>query len=545
MARKGIDPAVPSPRPGRPPVFGGPAVLLLFALIAGACAPAEPPPLIVTDGAFDDWGQTPILLSDPIDAPDDAAVDLGAVRLTDDPWWLFFGVELGRTVTPQAMRGTLHVVLDADGDAATGGRLHGMDGVDAVVQLSRREGPRRREYGNGNGIHAVTSAGPGPMLSGYEVALLVAPTSAASRVEMRVRRTGGTDSGLPPIGRGERIRVRLVFEGSDGVQDETPIGGYTLQHAASDEPEALHDQPIDKAPGTFRVVAWNVAGQQMWDEPEAVHRVLAALDPDVILLDETTASTTPASLGRYFKDGPLGALGAWRFVVGYSGGRQHGVVGTRLPMRASPELLSISYADSTLDELSMAIGSAAAQRLIPIERASGLATAGAWVEVGGREILFVPVDLRGGGHADSAEDRLRAVQATVIRDRTEEALRTSADPAVIIGGDLNLVGSEGPLSRLRSGLDRGGAPLAVAPAYRLVDRSQATWRTTANPALTPARLDFILYSGAVLGVDRAFPFDPEELTPALRAALGVEAGDARAVSPHLPVVTDFRVREQR
>ncbi|MGE0040012.1 MAG: endonuclease/exonuclease/phosphatase family protein [Vicinamibacterales bacterium] len=531
-----MPPLRPGPRTGPRRLLG----LLLIASLAAACSPADDPSPIRTDGRFEDWDQVAAVLTDPVDAPGDAAIDLGAIRLTDDPWWLFFDIELGRPVTVQSMRGALHVLLDADGDPATGARLFDMSGVDLVIELSRQDEARPNGYGGGNGLRPVSAAGPGAIVSGYDLGLLVAPTYAAARVEMRVgRRAGG---GLPPVARGARVRVKLVFEGPDGVADQTDVGEYALAHAAAETPEPRFDGDIAKADGTFRVVQWNVSGQNMWDEGDKVRRVLAALDPDVLVLDEATAASTPASVRRFLGEGPLGGKGEWQVVVGLGGGRQHGVVASRQPMRASPELLTVAYASSTLDELAGRMGAAAAATLVPVERASGLATAGAWVEVGGREILFVPVDFQSGGYAGSPEDQLRAVQATAIRDRVDEALRSVENPAVVIAGDLNLVGTAEPLSRLRSGLGRGGTPLAVSPAYRLADRSQATWRSTRYPAFTPGRLDFMLYSGAVLAVDRAFPFDPEGVTPARLAALGLEEGDARAVSDHLPVVTDFRVR---
>ena len=109
--------------------------------------------------------------------------------------------------------------------------------------------------------------------------------------------------------------------------------------------------------------------------------------------------------------------------------------------------------------------------------------------------------------------------------------------------DLNLVGSRRPLERLTAGLDAGGGDLEVAEAYRLTDRSQTTWRQPGQ-SFTPGRLDFQLYSGAFLTVDRAFPFSVGDLTATLAEQLGVQSGDAEGTSDHLPVIVDYRWREQ-
>ena len=95
------------------------------------------------------------------------------------------------------------------------------------------------------------------------------------------------------------------------------------------------------------------------------------------------------------------------------------------------------------------------------------------------------------------------------------------------------------MEALAAGLDRGGA-LTVADAYRLTDRSQATWRNARLEAFTPGRLDFILFSGSHLDAVRSFPFNVAELPDAMVQELGLEPDDSRVTSDHLIVVADLR-----
>ena len=142
---------------------------------AEAPVPAEAPVQIqvVTDGRLDEWGNVPALLEDSEDAPADAAVDIGQVRVTDDTRWLHLAVDVGKSVNAQAMRGTLKILFDADADPATGAAVEtlpgteAMTGVDAIVELSRRDRNPAAEMGAGNGFRPVTAAGPGELLPGY------------------------------------------------------------------------------------------------------------------------------------------------------------------------------------------------------------------------------------------------------------------------------------------------------------------------------------------------------------------------------------------
>jgi endonuclease/exonuclease/phosphatase family metal-dependent hydrolase len=481
-------------------------------------------------------------IPDPIDAPAGSAVDLGAIRIQDDPDYLHLTLETGRDVNAQSMRGTVHLVFDADGDEATGDSLFGMAGVDADVLLSRTDNPSPDGFGAGVGVRLLGRAGLGDVESGYRVGALIAPTYSASHFEIRIRRDNGPRG--PTLFGGAAMRMRAVFDENGAVLDHTDVAAYSMRSPVRSKPVVPPVTDIGQQDGTFRVTAWNVAFTNFLDRPDVFRRILAALDPDVIMLDEVHGSVTEAYLETFFATEPLGSPGEWGFVLGRGGGRQKNVVASRLPIRPEESLLEIMYGPGALDALEREIGDPRFARLYELERGRGLAAAGAWVEVLGQEVLFVPVDLQSAGYDGSAQDRLRELQATTLNERVGDVLRSATDKAaVVIAGDLNLVGSIRPLWALSAGLDDGGA-LSVADAYRLADRSQVTWR---DPRLvdpfTPGRLDFVLFSGARLEAVRAFPFDADELPDAVVQELGLESDDSRATSDHLVVVADLRWRQ--
>jgi len=176
------------------------------------------------------------------------------------------------------------------------------------------------------------------------------------------------------------------------------------------------------------------------------------------------------------------------------------------------------------------------------EADGGLSTTGAWVTMGNHAILFVPVDLQSAGYDGSPRDRLRELQARTLNRAVAAALADRPGAGLVIGGDLNLVGSARPLDELRSGLGVGGGDLNVARVERLRDRSLATWRSTrAGDPFSPGRLDYLLYRGSALHLERAFVFDASDLSPVAQERLRIRESDTLA-SDHLPLVADFTVR---
>ena len=88
-----------------------------------------------------------------------------------------------------------------------------------------------------------------------------------------------------------------------------------------------------------------------------------------------------------------------------------------------------------------------------------------------------------------------------------------------------------PLEILARALDPAGQDLAIAPAPQLGGRSNATWNSPGP--FPPGRLDHLLFSRSLLELRGSFAFDPGELTPEGRRALGLQEGDEVDARPHL------------
>lgn len=510
------------------------ASLVTMACVAGA---AQQDDGIWVDGRFEDWDEATVVVTDPEDAPADAAVDLRLARVMDDPHYIYIDLDVGRVVTAQAMRGTVSLIFDGDDDVGTGATLLGVAGADVVLELSRSDTRQPDGYGGGIGVRSVTARGVSDVQSPYLGDVIASPQYSSSRFEIRLAR-GAWLEGVPSLFTAARFRMAVAFEDNAGMRDTTGMGSYVLRttHRELPAPNAVIPPP---AQGAFRTVVWNVAGERFQAQPDRAARVLAAVQPDVIMLDELFGTVTEDDLRAFFASAPLAARGPWSFVLGRSGGRQRAAVASVHPIRAEESLQEVHYPEGALAALASRYDDPAFHQLLTLEAGRGLSTTGAWVGVPGREVLFVPLDFQSVGHDGSSRDALREVQAATLRDRVMDAV---GNGAVVVGGDLNLVGSRRPLDSLVLGLDHG-RDLVVAEAWRLGDRSHTTWRNPVLGLFAPGRLDLIMYSGRMLEEVLAFNFDLDALGDAERSRHGLRAADGSG-SDHLPVVVDLRVRTE-
>ncbi|HEX2211849.1 MAG TPA: endonuclease/exonuclease/phosphatase family protein [Longimicrobium sp.] len=509
----------------------------VLALSFSGCGPPSVPAPpgaapVVLDGLFGEWeGFAPAVL-DPADAPAPYA-DVRAVRVRHDEAGLYLDLSLEREVSLQGLPGTLVLMLDWT-SPDEGWEAHGMRGVDATLEFSPTF-PQGGGLRGGIGVRMMDSAGGRAELVTANVAgVITAPTHASERFEMRIARGGVIPAELP-------MTARLVALNRDGrVVDETETFAI---HPGAPRPRPTPPgsgaaDPLARAPGTdVRVVSWNVGREDLFRQPDAFGIILRALAPDLLVLDEVagghSAEEVEALLNRVVPDAR-----PWRAVYGVSGGSQRGVIATRgaAPLIVPPFDRIVPYPDSLLASVP---ADAPAQMRAGAERrmADGVPTLGAVVQVGGRRMLAVTMDLESGGAPGGPQDRLRRMEATAIRAATENALREAGPlDGWLIAGDLNLVSARDPL-RILVGTGMAGGELAVAFPLRLDGASATTWDNPVEP-FTPGRLDYLLHPPS-LAVAGGFVFSSTDLAPRWRERYGMTEETSRATD-HLPVVTDLR-----
>lgn len=527
--------------------------LVLLAVLAAGCGPPSGgetaprvrldrageryDPAVVIDGRFDDW-----------EVGESAAGSSAVLEIRDDPGAVYLAIPLPRPDNIQGLDGAIVLALDADGDSTTGHRAFDLPGTDLVVSFTRLVAAGDPQHGiawwrpapaDPDRVFEPSGAG-----TPHELGLWFEPRHTSDRVELRLARTR-------PDARywtGSGFSGRLLYFDRDGSQQgATPPFHHALR---TDRGMVAESGPVDlqRPDGTdFRLVSWNVSRERIVRDPEAARRILSALRPDLVLLDEVPPGVTPAEIEALLPgDGP-----AWSVHTGTSGSRQRGAIAIRGGVSAEPSFERVAYPDSMTDLLS-GRRSATLREVASNVTSGGVPVSGAWVSSGDRRWLAVTLDLVCCGNSiTSVEDRIRRIEAQAINGAARNALDSggSSDPAgggqrpsVIVGGDFNLVGSHRPLDAVAAGLGPDGTDLEVVYALQLDGATSATWGSARGP-FPPGQLDYVLYPPGRLTPLRAFVFETPDLSSSQLGELGLEIGDSDRASDHLPVVVDFVWRQ--
>ncbi len=478
-----------------------PLLLVVAAAPSGACTqdppaaatPAAPAaaPSIVLDGAFDEWPE-------------------GVVATADDEW-LSLRLAGDAATTLQGGQVSSALWIDVDGRTQSG-RREGDLGVDLEILFSppsdRRPGPRAGLEIRAVGEHAIHE-----VVSHAAIGLAFAPTFASDAYELRIARRTALKE---PVGsrwhRSTHVRGKFVRRDASGeVVAEQP---FDLDLERANPPAAPTGTLPPRIDGAVRVTSWNIERAAPRDDPKPFARVLAALDPDVVLIQEWWETSEKELLAWLSANVP--SRTPWRAITF---GELGCAVLTRLP--------AVPLLEAPLD---------------PLERIDDrdprpVRFVGATVETAAGPLICGSLHLKARGYAGSWEDRLRVVEAETIRARLASALEATPDAALVVAGDWNLVGSDRPLHTLRRALDRDGTDLEPIDATVLGDRSLHTW-THAESSFTPGRLDWLVTSDSVLEARQAFVLDTARLADAALRQAKLKRDDSRATD-HLPLVVDL------
>ncbi|MEI7656648.1 MAG: endonuclease/exonuclease/phosphatase family protein [Phycisphaerae bacterium] len=485
---------------------------LWLALIAGGCAthppritPPAPAPeeaAIVIDGDTSEWPAHLAAVSD------------------EHSLSLRFSVA-DEQFTLQSASRSVSVWVDCDANASTGSAIKGRDGViGADLQVLFSPGGRP-----GVKLLALDSTGGSRELSASDFDLVFAPTYASSWYEVRICRTPEDKSSLPATGLLSPGRVKgfaslldangLVTAASDTFSVETQgtcVGGRRL----------TAEQPPAAPEGAMRVVTWNIEQSKPMESPAPFARVIKALKPDVVLMQEWEKGDA-AEVDAWFEQ-HVG--GSWhvRKAPGTMATGGGVLIASRFELVAGePKTLECTFRNDANEQETKPVRFVDATLNTPLGP----------VQVGS-------MHLKSRGAKDSIEDRRRMAEARAINAAFTRDATAAAAQRRIMSGDLNLVGSRPPLDILRAGVDADGSDLTPAAAMVHGDLAYYTWKDD-KTAFSPGRLDWIVYSDSNLKEHASFVLDASRLDQSVLTALGIERGDT-ATADHLPVVIDLVAR---
>ena len=486
-------------------------LLCLLISVPGLVAAAPPTPQI--DGLFEEW-----------DRDFEARAD-GA--------FLYVRFTLPDKVTPQGAPYPIRIVIDLDDDAKTRGvdrrdftssserRIEGQGksrskskskseglGEDLVVTFSPGSGGGAR--GSGVGV-----SGPGVTVGGAAVSpsrlqLVFAPITESRSFELRLARPD-------PLSAKDATSLSLrllVGRGAAAPAWRSEVLRVPLP------PRATTDWRWSEIPARggegLRFVSWNVLFARPLEDPEPFARILRALEPDIVLLQEWE-KVDDLSLAAWF-DRYVPQATPWHALT--SSGWGVALV-SRTPLQRLGKMTLERPSGAPADEFrpDQSLRMVAART----ETALGL-------------VDVASVHLRCCGYAGSWQDRARVAEVTEMHKLLEASF--GPDPTLrVVGGDFNLVGSREPLAVLSTGLGLGGGDLRPSEPSLMGDRASYTWRSP-HSRFTPGRLDWLLFDPATAMVVESFVFDSRGLQAGALFQADVALADSDA-SDHLAVVMDL------
>lgn len=482
-----------------PCVLGSLIAMLCVVASAEAQSPRTVRPFAVTfDGSVGEWPTDVVATAD------------------EDYLYVRFSTLRGAVSSLQSGNHVTSIWLDVDGDGATGyNRLYpdvvrGL-GFELEIQFSPMAMGKDRPD-SGTAVYLLASDGEYTRMGHAAIGVAALPTHASDKFEVRIARYGEGLEGLPLDGLRTSGIVRGVFVAMDnsgaflGWSDPFAVRAPTARQSPPQAPGTVAPKPR----GGIRVLSYNVFDTAPTSNPDPFARIIRAVDPDVVLLQE-------------WHDGDAQEIEAWFtqhvpspkvwFVIR---GEGRGVaIASRLPIRPI-EPMTIVGQSGNVRSLS------------------------AVVRHGTTDVGVTSVHLKCCGSLDTTEDAQRIEEAGLINAVLESAYAARPPAVRLIAGDFNLVGSTKPLEVLAHGLDRDGSSLSAATPLSLGKPAALTWRNPRS-SFSPSRLDYVLFSDSSAVVTQAFILDTGLLSDESLRALGLMRDDATA-SDHLPVVVDVRAR---
>jgi len=288
-----------------------------------------------------------------------------------------------------------------------------------------------------------------------------------------------------------------------------------------------------------RVLSWNVSGDAFVSDPTAFAALIRQADPDVLLLDEVSPSADAGKLRKALAGLRSGDAETWYIDFGRSGGRQRGVIASRVPLEALAEFGAVvPYPEAERDVILRRMS--LAERLDrDLTMDDGIPVNGAVLVTAGRRLLLVITDLQSRGNdPGSWQEFRRQVEVREIRRLVRQVLDRMPVDGVVLAGDINLVSTALPLVILTGPYPRPHSGLIPVELYHRDGATSWTWDGTGTPF--PSKpIDFQLYDSQALRVREGFILDTADLPAEELERFGLDAETSSRLSDHRPLVVEY------
>ena len=457
---------------------------------------------ISIDGQFQDWANIPVAYSDM--AGDGMSADFANVKITYDMEFLFiyFSFHDGEFLMQDL--NAFHLYIDADNDSTTGLEYHGI-GAELDWTFGQRQG---FFYFNG-GITDIWQ---------NDITLRIGPTITSSEFEIAMARNSDimTLNGSQVLVEG-RIIIAEAPPNADSVPNESGGIYFSIGEDAVPPPEPI--PLVRRHEDDIRVLTYNTLwdGILEADRQPKFKRIIQALDPDVIALQEHTDwDQIDDIIQSWFPQETWHASGTYRDLV----------VLSRFPILNDANLISSERTMCALldteDEL-------------------------------GKNLLVINSHLSCCAYNDSRQEQVDEF-ASVWRNwitNSDGPFDLEFETPFLHVGDFNFVGYRQQVETIRIGdieneNEYGDDFPPDWDASNIVDlfsrhthkRMGYTWRSDGS-SFNPGKLDYIFYSDATIDTGKHYILNTLALDDETLAGYGLEWDDTQEASDHLPRVFDI------
>lgn len=434
-----------------------------------------------------------------------------AVYLGGDAEHVYLRFKSRQPITLLAAPAPVTLKFDLDGNEHSGRTIGGL-GVDLEIRFSETPPPGSR--GPSIGVTAIEANGTRRELSAERIGLVTAPSHASEWFELRFDRGGELGELIAgSLADGGAVAAQVVAGGGNAEQpDANVIPGVLPKRGSGSKADAV----LPTVPeGGVRVASWNVLWDGPVERPESYGRVISALAPDVLLLQEwTRAVPDESAIAAWLDEHAAHPAGAWNVEASEGWGV---IVASPYPFaaRGSQKLTTGGVGND-----------------YPIRFAAAAIKTPAGVGV------FGTLHHKCCGGLGTDEDVRRLAEAVVLNTAMAELVEQTGAEMVVIGGDYNLVGSLGVLTVGTAELDLDGTGLRVAEPTNLADERVMYTFGRPEQADLRSRLDYVAYSDSTVRPANAFVLETGLLSASSLKAMGLRETDSYA-SDHLPVVVDL------
>jgi len=462
---------------------------------------------ITIDGVFDDWSAGLTTFTDANETIN--GVDLLEVKVTNDADFLFIKIktntefDLTDNTTPQ----DIGLYIDTDNNATTGYAIQAGYGSEIGLLFNQYL------------VHYNVSSYS--QLSFSDFSLRIAPTVSSDEFEIAIKRSAIPD-GTNPLFPSNTIKI-LVRNGENS--DQLPNNGMVLSYTFDDTGiTPLVPTNINKEnTNLIRIVSYNTEfdGLINMDRSSYFESIVTSLNPDIISFLEswnTTASEIKTLMDIWI---PLGTTDGWYVIK-----KSSAIIASKW---------NFSQSWYHLDR----------QFPVLIDLPNTYTT----------DLLFTAAHLKCCDNGDALrQDQADQYAAFILDAKTAGGQVTiPQNTPFIYAGDLNLVGSSNPLTTLVTGniqnitaygnggfLDWDNTTLTDENAIQTDVRMAYTWRKD-DTQYPPGKLDFFIYSDAVLNVQKSFVLQTEVMSNNRLQLYDLNYTDTASASDHFPVTVDFQL----